>query len=62
MCGTVFGLIWILAGIFAVIMGALGKAVDIGHKKRFLVKGVSAVVVGIVAVIIGIALINMSID
>lgn len=62
MCGTVFGLTWILAGIGLVIMGALGKTIDIGHKRHFPVKGVSAVLVGIVAIIIGIALINMSID
>lgn len=62
MCGTVFGFIWILAGIGLVITGALGKTIDIGQRMRFLVKGVSAVLVGIVAIIIGIALINMSID
>ena len=62
MCGTVFGLIWLLAGIFAVIMGLLGKTIDIGYKRRYLVQGASAVAVGVVAVIIGIAIIYMSID
>jgi hypothetical protein len=62
MCGTVYGLSWILAGIGLVIIGALGKTINIGHNRPILVKGISAVVVGIVAVIVGIALINMSID
>ena len=53
MCGYLFGIVWILGGIAAIIQGARGKSIDIGHKRRYLLGGSSAVIVGIVAIIIG---------
>lgn len=62
MCGTIFGLVWILGGIGAIILGLLGKPVDIGWKKSVQVRGVEAVVVGVAAIVVGVVLIAMTVD
>ena len=62
MCGTIFGLTWIAGGIGAIILGLLGKSVDIGWKKSTQLRGAGAVVVGVIAIIVGVALIAMAFD
>lgn len=54
MCGYLFGILWILGGIAAIIQGARGKSIDIGHKKQKLVGGSAAVLMGVISVLVGI--------